>query len=345
MGVAGNFTLPIKGEYHDNFLTAQAAARGNLDREKQSCLFDRFDWLDSLARMALKDRKPLFLRAYDGDHDLWLPLVQSVSGCHDALANWYNFTFRPIFAGNYDEVAKLALLRQVALLAHEHSRLITLSPIPDEDGSASLLATAFEQAGWVVAKSVYDENHYLPVKGRSFDEYWQARPGQLRSTVKRKGSKGVVSIRIEQDFDAQSWADYEAVYARSWKPSEGSPDFLRVLAQQEAAAGCLRLGLAYIDGKPAAAQFWTVENGSALIHKLAHDERYIDASPGTLLSAALFQYAIDVDRVSEIDFGTGSDGYKREWMEEMRPRYRLEIFWPNHVLNWPHILRHKLRQS
>ena len=121
-------------------------------------------------------------------------------------------------------------------------------------------------------------------------------------------------------------------------------EFLRELAKQESAAGCLRLGIAYIDGQPAAAQFWTVENGIALIHKLSHDERFISASPGTLLSAALFQHVIDIDRVQEIDFGTGSDAYKREWMEEMRPRYRLEMFWPNHMLNWPHIIRHKLRK-
>lgn len=342
--MSGAFILPVKGEYHDNFLTAQVSARGALDRDTQKSLFDRLDWLDALHRMALRERKPLLLRAHDDENDLWLPLIQANGGHYNALANWYNFTWRPIFGGNYDEVTRLALLRQVAKLSAGHARRLTLSPIPDEDGSASLLATAYEQSGWIVVKTQCDENHYLPVKGRSFDEYWRARPGQLRSTVKRKGKKGVVSIRIESEFSPQSWADYESIYAKSWKPSEGNPDFLRELAQQEGNAACLRLGIAYIDGKPAAAQFWTVENGIALIHKLAHDEQFLSASPGTLLSAALFQHVIDIDHVDEIDFGTGSDPYKREWMEEMRPRYRLEMFWPNHMLNWPHIIRHKLRK-
>ena len=48
--------LPVKGEYHDNFLTAQAAARGQLDREQQPCLFDRLEWLDQLHRMALREQ-------------------------------------------------------------------------------------------------------------------------------------------------------------------------------------------------------------------------------------------------------------------------------------------------
>ncbi len=337
----GALTLPVKGEYHDNFLTAQASARGILDRDAQKSLFDRLDWLDSLHRMALRDRAPLLLRASDDASDLWMPLMQTGNGTYAALANWYNFTWRPIFGGTYDEITKLKLLREIAGQASQRARRITLSPVPDEDGSASLLATAFEQNGWIVNKNQCDENHYLKLRGRSFDAYWQDRPGQLRSTVKRKGKKGVVSIRIETGFVEQSWADYERVYACSWKPNEGSPEFLRQLAEQESVAGCLRLGLAYVDGQPVAAQFWTVENGVALIHKLAHDERHIAASPGTLLSAALFQHVIDIDKVDEIDFGTGSDSYKREWMEEMRPRYAIELLWPNHALNWPRIIRNK----
>ncbi|MGB5078062.1 MAG: GNAT family N-acetyltransferase [Sphingorhabdus sp.] len=342
--MSGVTYLPVKGEYHDNFLTAQAAAQGRLDREVQDCLFDRLDWLDALHRLALRDKPPLFLRAHDGQAEAWLPLLQQRTHQHGALANWYNFTWRPIFADNYDEVTRMALLRQLALTARERSRRLTLSPVPDEDGSATQLATAFEQTGWVVSVEPCDENHYLEVKGRSFDEYWATRPSQLKNTVKRKGKKGIVSIRIEREFSAESWHDYEKVYARSWKPEEGSPEFLKQLAIRESAAGCLRLGLAYIDGKPAAAQFWTVENGTALIHKLAHDDRHLAASPGTLLSAALFQHVIDIDKVDVVDFGTGSDAYKRDWMEAVRPRYRLDMLWPNHVANWPLIARHHLRQ-
>ena len=336
--------LPVKGEYHDNFLTAQAAARGGLDRERQKCLFDRLEWLDQLHRMALRNRVPLLLRAHEGDADAWMPLMQLAGGQYGALANWYNFTWRPIFGHAYDEVTRLSLLRQLAATARGRTRRLTLAPVPDEDGSASEIAAAFEASGWVVEMTPCDENHYLALNGRSFDQYWEGRPGQLKNTVKRKGKKGVVSVRIEREYSDNSWADYEQVYARSWKPHEGNPDFLKQLAQQEGAAGALRIGLAYIDGQPVAAQFWTVENGIALIHKLAHDERHLEFSPGTLLSAALFQHVIDIDKVDEIDFGTGSDGYKRDWMEQVRPRYRLDLFWPNHIANWPLIARVHLRQ-
>jgi hypothetical protein len=157
----------------------------------------------------------------------------------------------------------------------------------------------------------------------------------LRETVRRKARKGAVAIRIADRFDPDDWATYETIYAQSWKPSEGAPAFLRRFAQAEGAAGRFRLGLAQIDGAPVAAQFWTVEDGTAFIHKLAHLPSAAAHSPGTLLSHALFAHAFDLDRVATIDFGTGDDAYKRDWMEEVRPRYRLDAIDPRAVRRWP----------
>ncbi len=333
-----------KSEYHDNFLSVQDTARGKLDRETQESLFDRLDWIDTLNRYALKDKQLSIFQASTNEAEAWLPMMGKKYGHLEPLANWYNFIWRPIYCGQYDEVTKLALLGQIAKLAKKSAYRITLSPIPDEQDETRHLANAFRQAGWIVSKNQCDVNHVVHIKGRSFDEYWRTRPGQLRSTVKRKSKKNDVSIRIEHDFSEESWRDYEHIYAKSWKPGEGNPEFLKQLAIQESDAGCLRLGLAYIDGQCVAAQFWTVENGEALIHKLAHDEAYLSASPGTLLSAGMFQYVIDVDHVDLIDFGTGDDKYKSDWMEEVRPRYQLDIFHPNIPLSWPYIFKHYLRK-
>lgn len=336
--------LPVKGEYHDNFLSAQGAAQGELDRDSQKCLFNRLEWIEPLHRLALPDQSPLLLRAQASEASAWMPLMREGRGHYVALANWYNFSWRPIFGSTYDAATRHALLRQFADVAKKQSRRITLAPVPDEDKAASEIVAAFAACGWVAQLSQCDENHYLNLNGRSFDAYWEGRCGRLKNTVKRKSKKGVVSIRIDQQFTDAAWADYELVYAKSWKPHEGSPEFLKNIAHQEATAGTLRLGFAYIDGQPVAAQFWTVENGIALVHKLAHDERYLSASPGTLLSAAMFQHVIDLDKVTQIDFGTGRDAYKRQWMEEVRPRYRIDLLWPNHIANLPIIARRRLRQ-
>ena len=329
----------MKSEYHDNLNNLQAVAAEKLDRKSQRSLFDRLEWMQQLHSLCLPKYRPLILSAEDSGARAWLFLLKAGTGRYTAFANWYNFTFRPIFAGDYDEVTKLALLAAIAATARQHAHKIEISPLPEEDGSASLTERAFSQAGWVVFKSQSDENHILNIRGRTFDQYWADRPGQLRNTVRRKAKKNIVSLRIETEFSDEHWNDYCTVYNASWKPEEGNPDFLRNLAKQEGAAGCLRLGLAYIGGNPVAAQFWTTENGEALIHKLAHIEDATKTSPGTLLSAAMFQHAIDIDGVKLIDFGTGSDPYKREWMEEVRPRYRLEMYWPNNPLSWIPILR------
>ena len=40
----------------------------------------------------------------------------------------------------------------------------------------------------------------------------------------------------------------------------------------------------------------------------------------------MFRAALDDDRVSRIDYGTGDDGYKRDWMGERATLWRLEAF-------------------
>jgi hypothetical protein len=166
------------------------------------------------------------------------------------------------------------------------------------------------------------------------DRWWASRPGALRSTVQRKAKKGVVDIELSTRFDAANWDAYEDIYAASWKPEEGDPALLRAFAEAESARGTFRMGLARIEGAPVAAQFWTVEDGTAFIHKLAHVEDSLKASPGTLLSAALFRHAIEVDGVKRVDFGTGNDAYKRDWMNRHEPLWRIEAFNPSRIAAW-----------
>jgi hypothetical protein len=214
-----------------------------------------------------------------------------------------------------------------------HTSRVTLGKLPDEDGSATRLERAFREAGWIVVREACDTNHVLPVAGRSYAEYLAGRPGPLRTTLKRKARK--VEVEVLTSFSGEAWAAYEAVYRDSWKPEEGDPALLRRFAEAEGAAGRLRLGLARHGEAAVAAQVWTVEAGTAYIHKLAHLESAKPLSAGTTLSAALFEHAIDRDRVEWVDFGTGDDPYKRDWMEQVRPRWRLDCLRAGDPRNWP----------
>jgi CelD/BcsL family acetyltransferase involved in cellulose biosynthesis len=331
----------VRVEYLVNLAAAQAdpALAAALGREVQRAPFDRLDWWRPLAEECMADERPLLALARDGEAVAALPLIRrGRSPQLRSLASWYSFWARPVFAGAAERDALLAAL---ARDIHRRCARLSLGPLAAADEAP--IVQAFRGTGWRVFESVADRNHRADLNGRDFAAYWAARPGRLRETVRRKRAKGGVGVRVLDSFDPVAWAAYEHVYARSWKPAEGSLRFLRRFAEAEGAAGSLRLGLAEIDGKPVAAQLWTVEDGTAYIHKLAHDEAAKARSPGTLLTAAMFEHAIDRDRVRCIDFGTGDDAYKRDWMEIVRPMLRLDMHWPRSPHAWPHLLRARVR--
>lgn len=322
--------------YHDDLNEVQGdAPLAALLSAPQACApFDRLEWWRNLSERC--DVLPLIAVARGGEQRAVLALMRQQRTIV-ALANWYSFRTAALASGEADRRALFtALARDLASQAPR----ITLDKLSAED--AALLAQCFCAAGWSVWQEQCDVNHVLPVNGRSFAQYLAERPGPLRTTLKRKAGK--VSVELFSSFDPQAWADYETVYAASWKPQEGSPAFLRRFAEEEGAAGRLRMAVAHAEERPVAAQFWTVEAGTAFIHKLAHTEASKPLSPGTTLSAALFEQVIDRDRVSLVDFGTGDDAYKRDWMEQVRPRYRLDLLRPRWPGNWPALARHVLRR-
>ncbi len=287
--------------------------------------FDRPDWYALLEQHGWK---PVVALAEADGLQAALPLMRGEAGL-EALTTWFSFTWRPLAPeGAQGDALLEAIARDLRRKAHS----LTLAPLPDEDGSASRLEAALRKVGWVVFRETCDENHVLSVAGRGFAEYWATRPGAMRTTLKRKAKK--VDVEIHDRFEEAAWQAYRAIYATSWKPTEERTDLLEAFARAEAVAGRLRLGIARHEGEPVAAQFWTVENGTAYIHKLAHTEAAKPLSAGTTLSAALFEHVIDRDRVELVDFGTGSDGYKRDWMELNRPRSRLVALDPRQPRAW-----------
>ncbi|MBA3054751.1 MAG: GNAT family N-acetyltransferase [Sphingomonadales bacterium] len=323
-------------EYLDDLRKASSDAGLAALLESARAPFDRAEWWEGLARHC--GLAPLYAVARGHDAMALLPL-QASSGTITPLANWYTFRWRPLVTPGTDPAP---LLEAIARDLRKRGWRASFRQVPDEDGSATALAAAFRAAGWQVQRAVDDSNHVQAAGGCSYAEYLASRPGPLRTTLKRKTGK--VSCIIYHDFQEDIWDSYEDIYSESWKPSEGSPAFLREFARAEGAAGRLRLGLATVGSRPVAAQFWTVEGNTAFIHKLAHREDARAQSPGSVLSAALFAEVIDVDRVTLIDFGTGDDSYKRDWMDDVRPRYRIEALNPGSPRAWPQIARKTLHR-
>jgi hypothetical protein len=302
----------------DDLDAVAADAGGALDRAALPCLFARLDWFRLLAEHCPPEGRLTVLRGREEGRQAWLFL--SVSGTKaTAYAAWYSLRFDAIGNVQSDVMTSIA-----GELRRRGVAEVELAPVADPEP----LRAAFSRAGWRVSVTQKTGNWRIATEGMDFDAYWASRPAQLRNTAKRKAKAAGLDIEIYDRFDAGAWADYEAVYRASWKPEEGSFPFLRALAEQEGAAGTLRLGVARKDGRPVAVQLWLVEHGEATIHKLAYAEDAKALSPGTLLGMAMFRHVLDQDHVRAIDYGTGDDGYKKDWMAERRPLWRVQAYNP-----------------
>lgn len=319
----------IEARYHDTVNVLQELFQSGSPAGALAP-FDRAEWYELLAQTGLT---PLIAIASDADDSAALALTES-GGHITPLRNWYSFTWRQLApAGAHGDRLLVEIARQLRTRGHR----VTLEPVPDEDNSATRLARAFGEAGWRVEVTRCDTNHVLHVDGQSFAEYWAQRPGRLRTTFKRKAKK--VDVQVLTHFEVALWDHYEKIYASSWKPAEDHPAMLRRFALEEGLAGRLRFGIAYHDGEAVAAQCWTLENGCAYIHKLAHLESARSLSAGTTLSAALFEHVIDVDRATLVDFGTGDQSYKADWMNAVRPRYRIDCIDLKRARGWLDLAR------
>lgn len=298
-------------EWFETLDAVAAAAAGALGRDSQSLLFDRLAWFRLIAEHCPPPGRLLAARA----GNTWLFLAAEGRRAR-AYSAWYSLRVGLIGGcRGAGDIADSARKRLSGIEFH---------PVEDPE----LLASALRGAGWIVRVSPSTASWRADTGGKSFADYWAARPSRLRSTAARKGRTAGLTIEVHRAFDPPAWAAYEAVYRASWKPEEGSFAFLRALAEQEGAAGTLRLGIACKDGEPVAAQLWTVENGTAWIHKLAYREDSRSLSPGTILGEAMFRSAIDEDRVATIDYGTGDEPYKADWMDRRETLWRIEAFNP-----------------
>lgn len=167
----------------------------------------------------------------------------------------------------------------------------------------------------------------------SLDDYWQRRPSKLKNTLKRKQEQmkknPSFSLRIFSGGDngvlMQALIDYHQVYYHSWKRTEPTPGFIDCICRYSWKKNSLRIGIIYYDDKPVAAQIWFIHNKVAAIFKLAYHKEYNRYSPGTILTAALLQHVICEDKIHTVDFLTGNDEYKKDWMSEQQPLYGIQL--------------------
>ena len=253
-----------------------------------------------------------------------------------SLTNFYTPHFGPLFRGICQEQS-IRALAQALWADRRHFAALDLRCLDHEGIAYSALVESLKDCGFFVQTYFQFGNWHLDVAGRSYAEYVAGLSSVLKKNIPYQTRRFERTHRVEwklvnsRDGFEAALADYEQVYHTSWRDQEAYPDFIRGLAEAALAQGALRLGLLYADGMPVAAQFWIVHGGTASIYKIAYIESFAKFSVGTVLTAHMMRHAIDVDKVSSVDYLSGDDTYKKEWMSHRRERWGLMVFNPHSV--------------
>lgn len=242
-----------------------------------------------------------------------------------SLSNFYSPFFGALtntHAGDAFSITSEAVRESLRIL--EDCVCLDIAPLISDTTETQSFTLGMRSRGWHLAWYDYSVNWYLPVNYTSYQEYLAARPRQLSNTINRKHRKlerqHAVDFRVFSSPHeiASATTEFSSIYNRSWKQPEPYETFVPNLLKLCAKRGLARLGILYVDNKPAAAQFWIVYNSTASIYKLAHAPEYDSLSVGTILTSLMFQNAIEVEKVTTIDFLTGDDVYKKLWMTHNR---------------------------
>lgn len=277
------------------------------------------------------DNKSIFICLHLIQHDPYSGL--------NASSTYYSCLFGP--EGGFERLAEFDQEKWNSsikiLKGIPGSEFFHIYPLDEDSQWVSMMGNSLRSNGFWVKTFFCFGNWYQIVPEDGFKSYWINRPSALRNSVirgkRRLDAAGSWQIDIHTPLSIGSLEElenaisaYEAVYAQSWKQPEPHKEFLPGLVRMAAQQGWMRLGLLWLDGRPVAAQLWLVSNKKANIYKLAYVKGVERFSAGSVLTAALMEHTMDIDRVHEVDYLSGDDSYKADWMAFRRERVGLIAF-------------------
>lgn len=317
----------MKFAYYRNWDQLPAGANTLFERAAQTSVFFSRPWFETLSASTLGNDQAMFLAGVVEKERLLalLPMVEFDGGSLGCLRHRYT----PLYSLLLAEQDQTAILRcLVEGLAARSVDSLQLEPVADDNRNILALQRAMPAAGYASHRHFRFYNWFHRTRGESFDAYLLGRPTRVRNTIARKRRQlerehGYAIRMFRGNGVQQGLHDYHRAYTASWKANEQYRGLLDALAVNLAVPDWTRLAVLYIGDKPAAAQLWFVAHHKANIFRLAYDEDWKRYSPGSILTAYLMQHVIDQDRVEEIDFLTGNEPYKQDWMSERRERQGL----------------------
>ncbi len=272
-----------------------------------------------------EDNKPLLL---------WPVWLQQKKKWHPvrltALANYYTTLFEPLEATTNPQQLELAINRVTQEICKLSWDYLDLFPLNPKSPVYNLIIQSFRQQKKHVEPYFLYGNWYLLTENQTYDAYFNTRRKKLRNSIRtsnnRLNDKKTAYKIVTESHDLETALSYfHKTYLAAWDKEEPFPEFIPNLAHTACQKGWLRLGLMFIDDEIAAAQIWLTIKGTSYIYKVCRDPKFNAYSPGTLLTNYLIEYVFSVDNVKKIDFLTGDDHYKQDWMSHREERWGLQI--------------------
>lgn len=294
--------------------------------EKDSLFFSR-QWFENLEMTSLGHDQSMLLACVIEKTNVLaiLPLIAHGNKKWTSLSHIYTSLYTLLLVENNQPVILSCLAKGLSQLPFDS---LELSPLAADDSNINNLEQAMESSGLSSIHYAHFFNWFHPLKDQTFTDYMQARPSRVRNTINRKQRKlereHGYEIKLYTGSDVQqAMVDYHAVYKASWKANEPFENVIQGFLSSFSKLDWIRLVILYIEGQPVATQIWFVVHKKASIFKLAYDENWKQYSPGSILTKYMMEAVIDTDKVEEIDFLTGNDRYKEDWMLERRQRWRM----------------------
>jgi len=249
---------------------------------------------------------------------------------------------RPRLAlGPFDPAAYRAALNALWRRRKEWN-LLRIDERPPTGNELRLLDEFAEERDIEVHRSPLHPCPFLSLN-RSWPEYLSGRSARLRKNLRnsrhRLESIGKMKVevfdtpdRIETGFDVLM-----GIHEHSWKYSEGlgigrseaCRRFFRSLLVDLAAESRARLLVLYGGDIPLAGTFALMDDGTYYSAAIAHDSRYAQCSPGTLLEALELEMLMNESHYASYDFLGAALNNKLRWTSQARPTVRVWLFSPS----------------
>ncbi|WP_227010570.1 GNAT family N-acetyltransferase [Pelagibius marinus] len=230
--------------------------------------------------------------------------------------------------------------------------VIEFAAMDAEAHSYDVLMAALRRAGFAVRGYPHFLGIFEPTRGQDYDAYLTKRPASARKQIKnyeRKERKLRQRNSFKWDLFTseagldQALKDYNAVLEASWKEPDYHPGFLPACIRAAAQAGTLRLGIVYLDGRPAATQLVFLAGQRALFYRTAYDPAFAKVSVGAIGKLRMVQHLLNEDRpVDEFDFGRDRESFKKIWASEERTRCGIIAFNLRTPGGWRGLAEHRL---